>query len=199
MINAFLTAPLRDSARAKPRGRRLAACRVSGTIGMSEAEAASEPRRGGRKLTFLVLIPLVLLLCGGGAAMFLGVVPSPFSADAAAAWKGPERDPPDDPLQVVFISLPDILVNLNVSGRRLRFLKFVAALEVRDQEDAALVQQFMPRISDNFHSYMRAVQAEDLAGPEAVYRVKRDLLARVNQVVRPVQVRDVLIKEMLVQ
>ena len=167
---------------------------------MSEAEAKEQPKKkGGKKLVFLVLVPLLLALCGGAAAMLLGVVPSPLSGEAEAGPNPADAAPVDDPTKVVFVDLPDILVNLNVSGRRLRFLKFVAALEVRDQEEALLIEQFMPRITDNVHAYMRAIQAEELGGPEAVYRVKRDLLARVNQVVRPAAVRDVLIKEMLVQ
>lgn len=166
---------------------------------MSEAEAADKPKKGGRRLILLVLVPLVLALCGAGAAVFLGVVPLPTSAEAAATGREAAAVAEEDPTQVVFVDLPDILVNLNVSGRRLRFLKFVAALEVRDQEDALLIEQFMPRIADNIHAYMRAMQTEELGGSDAVHRIKRDLLTRVNQVVRPVEVRDVLIKEMLVQ
>jgi flagellar FliL protein len=97
------------------------------------------------------------------------------------------------------VTLPDLLVNLNVKGNRLRFLKFAAALEVIDQAAADRVTKLAPRITDNIHAYLRAVEVEDLGGPDAVYRVKRDLLARVNQVVRPLRVRDVLMKEMLIQ
>ena len=40
---------------------------------------------------------------------------------------------------------------------------------------------------------------EDLRGSAGIYRLREELLARVNTAVRPVQVRDVLFKEMLVQ
>lgn len=167
---------------------------------MSEADEASKPAKRGRKLIFLIVVPLVLALCGAGAAIFLGVVPMPFGDDAEAAVSDEaEVEPPFDPSTVVFVDLPELLVNLNVTGQRLRFLKFAAALEVRDEQDAEAVRQFVPRIADNIHAYMRAIQLEELAGPDAVYRVKRDLLARVNQVLQSVEVRDVLIKEMLVQ
>ena len=40
---------------------------------------------------------------------------------------------------------------------------------------------------------------EELQGSEGVYRLKEKLLVRTNEAVRPAQVRDVLVREMLVQ
>ncbi|MDX1541520.1 MAG: flagellar basal body protein FliL, partial [Geminicoccaceae bacterium] len=93
---------------------------------MSEADASEKPKKGGRKLLLLVVVPLVLALGGGAAAFFLGLFPSSASGEAEAHQAEAEVVPEDDPSQAVFVDLPDILVNLNVSGRRLRFLKFVA-------------------------------------------------------------------------
>lgn len=162
------------------------------------SEQSRPNRKRGRKLLLLVFLPLMLALGGAAAAVMLGVDFKSLVTGAGAAVA--EDDAPGlDPASVVFVDLPELLVNLNVTGARLRFLKFAATLEVGSEEEAALVKQFVPRITDNVHAYLRAVQVEELGGPDALYRVKRDLLARVNQEVRPVRVRDVLIKEMLVQ
>ena len=61
------------------------------------------------------------------------------------------------------------------------------------------MRQFVPRILDSFHMYLRAVSPEELEGSEGVYRIKEALLARTNEAVRPAEVRNVLIREMLVQ
>ena len=47
--------------------------------------------------------------------------------------------------------------------------------------------------------YLRAMRPEELQGSEGVYRIKEELLARTNDAIRPAQVRDVLVREMLVQ
>lgn len=164
---------------------------------MSDAEDVGPSKKKGRKLLLLIL-PLLLVLAGGVAAYMMGMVPLPGDTAAEAATVE-DLEKEVDPNDIVFVTLPDLLVNLNVTGNRLRFLKFAAALEVIDQEAADQVTKLTPRITDNIHAYLRAIEVEELGGPDAVYRVKRDLLARVNQVVRPLRVRDVLIKEMLIQ
>ncbi len=169
-----------------------------------ETESAAEeeqPKKGGMmKLILMIGLPLLLLLGGGAAAYLMGVIPlgDEAKANVAAESEMPEASEPE-PADIVFVDLPDLLLNLNVTGRRLRFLKVATALEVEGEEQAEVVRQFIPRILDSFHLYLRAVRPEELAGPEGVYRIKEELLVRINDTVRPAVVRDVLVKEMLVQ
>jgi flagellar FliL protein len=156
------------------------------------------------KLVLLIVIPLVLLLGGGTAAYFMGFIPVGEEAEAsdgsaAVEVAEAEEEPPVMPANVVFVDLPDLLLNLNVTGKRLRFLKVVASLEVASEEQAEIVRQMTPRILDNLHLYFRSVQPDELAGPDGVYRIKEDLLVRINDTIGPARIRDVLIKEMLVQ
>lgn len=169
-----------------------------------ENQETPPPKRGKRKLFLLVVLPLALLLLGGaGAAGYLmGVVPKSMPPGTASAETPDDAMPPQpqvDPSEIVFVNLPELLVNLNVAGKRLRFLKFSAALEVIGEDDAEVVRRFVPRVSDNIHLYLRALRIEELSGAEGVYRIKKDLLTRINQIVRPAEVREVLVKEMLVQ
>ena len=57
----------------------------------------------------------------------------------------------------------------------------------------------LPRIVDNFQVYLRELRLDDLRGSAGVYRLREELLARVNTAVRPAKIKDVLFKEMLVQ
>jgi flagellar FliL protein len=57
----------------------------------------------------------------------------------------------------------------------------------------------MPRIMDNFQVYLRELRIEDLKGSAGMYRLREELLVRVNAAAAPAKVRDVLFKEMLVQ
>ncbi len=61
------------------------------------------------------------------------------------------------------------------------------------------ISAVMPRIVDNFQIYLRELRIEDLRGSDGIYRLREELLARVNAAVAPVKVTDVLFKEMLVQ
>ena len=52
---------------------------------------------------------------------------------------------------------------------------------------------------DSFQLYLRALTPEDLNGASGLYRLKEELLARVNAAIGRAEVRDLLFKEMLVQ
>jgi flagellar FliL protein len=100
---------------------------------------------------------------------------------------------------LIFYELPDMLVNLNTDGRQPRYLKIRVALEFGDRSIVKRVEKVMPRIVDHFQVYLRELRREDLQGSAGVYRLKEELMIRVNQSVRPARVRDVLFKEMLIQ
>ncbi len=154
----------------------------------------TEPRRralSGKKLIFFIILPLVLvLLLGGGGAYFLlgGKKEEAKVEDAPQAVKA-----------LVYYNLPEILVNLNAAGRRSSFLKMTISLELTDASDIPRIQAVMPRIVDNMQSYMRELRAEDLRGSAGLFRLREELLARVNAAAQPAKVSDVLFQEVLVQ
>jgi flagellar FliL protein len=107
---------------------------------------------------------------------------------------------PPPPKPLVFFDLPDFLVNLNSGGsKKASFLKLSVSLELDSQDDTPKLQAVMPRVIDNFQIYLRELRVEDLRGSGGIYRLREELLARVNAAVAPVKVNDVLFKEMLVQ
>jgi len=160
----------------------------------AEAGAEVVPAKGmsGKKLVLFIVLPLLLVLGGGGAAAYFLL----FSGDKDAehAEKAPEP-----PKQLVFFDLPDLLVNLSSSGKQSNFLKLKVALEIEDAKNLPQIEKMVPRIVDNFQVYLRELRIDDLRGSAGVYRLKEELIARVNKAVEPTKVSDVLFKEMLIQ
>ena len=100
----------------------------------------------------------------------------------------------------VFFKVPDIVVNLNNTGRSSpSFLKISILIEVAHPEDMPAIEKVMPRIIDNFQVYLRELRLADLRGPSGIDRLREELLLRVGIAARPVQVKDVLFREMLIQ
>jgi len=168
------------------------------------AEGAAE-KGGGRKLVLILAAVLVLAGGGGAAAWFLGLFGGGKSEAAAPAQGGahPEGQggQPAEPVgpPVVFVDLPDILVNLKSTNKRPRFLKLKVALEVKDARTAEQVKLLTPRILDGFQLYLRALDADEIQGSNGMLTLKEELLARINQAVAPSRITDVLLKEILVQ
>jgi flagellar protein FliL len=163
----------------------------------AEGEGGDEPKRralSGKKLILFVIAPLVLvLLLGGGAAYFL------LGGKKEEAKVLEEKDKPQPTKALVYYNLPEILVNLNAAGRRSSFLKMTISLELESASDVPRIQAVMPRIVDNMQSYLRELRAEDLKGSAGLFRLREELLARVNAASQPAKVSDVLFQEVLVQ
>jgi flagellar protein FliL len=138
---------------------------------------------------------VVLLLITGGALYLTGMVDKFIGHKDAEKEKVVEAVAPP----AVFYDLPDLLVNLNTTGRKASFLKLSVSLELERGDDLPKIQAVMPRIIDNFQVYLRELRVEDLRGSGGTYRLREELLARVNTAAAPVKVSHVLFKEMLVQ
>ena len=78
-------------------------------------------------------------------------------------------------------------------------MKIRMSLELEDPNDIQRIESIMPRIIDNFQTYLRELRIEDLKGSAGMYRLREELLARASAAAAPVKVSDVLFKEMLVQ
>lgn len=158
-----------------------------------ETVAPTEPEvkpKGKSKLVMIAGGAVVLLLVAGAGLYFTGIVGGHKSTEKAEAAPKP----------LVFFDLPDFLVNLNAGGaKKASFLKLSVSLELERPEDTPKLQAVMPRVIDNFQVYLRELRVEDLRGSGGIYRLREELLARVNAAVAPVKVTDVLFKEMLVQ
>ena len=172
--------------------------------------AAGEPAKKGKgKLLLIVAAASVLLLGGGGAAaFFMGLLGGGAETEAHAAAAAVEEEHGGEEAGhgeaeagpgIAFVDLPDLIVNLQSTSPRLRYLKLRLSLEVKDEPSAATVRQLMPRVLDGFQLYLRALTLDDVQGAAGMQRLKEELTARVNLAVAPVAVTDVLLKEMLVQ
>ncbi|MCB9942956.1 MAG: flagellar basal body-associated FliL family protein [Geminicoccaceae bacterium] len=100
---------------------------------------------------------------------------------------------------VVFVDMPDVLVNLQSNSSRMRFLKLRVALETENTSVAQKVQALTPRIMDSFQMYLRALTIDEIKGSTGMQKLKEELMARINHAVAPERIDDLLVKEMLVQ
>ena len=172
----------------------------------SEAEAATAedaPKQGfvkkllgNKKLLIIVAAGLLLVLGGGGAGLYFFVFAGSDAKDSKTAAAAPI---PIVPPTVAFYDMPDIVVNIsNVDGSS-AYLKLSVSLEMAQADEKAALQALTPRIVDQFQGYLRELRVDDLHGSAGVLRLKEELLRRINVAAAPYPVKDVLLKEMIVQ
>jgi flagellar FliL protein len=92
-----------------------------------------------------------------------------------------------------------MLVNIQSNDGTPAYLKLSVSLEMDNDLAKTGIQALMPRLVDQFQSYLRELRLDDLKGSEGVLRVKEELLRRADAAAAPYKVRDVLLKQMIVQ
>ncbi len=163
-----------------------------------EDDDDSSDKPGGKKKLLIIIAAVLLLAIGGIAAAFYTGLLQPV-IDMITGDVAVEEEAEVASEDMVFFPLEEIIVNLNTGGRKSSFLKIKINLELTSSEDIPRIQGVMPRIMDNFQVYLRELRIEDLKGSAGMYRLREELLSRVNAAAAPAKINDVLFKEMLVQ
>ncbi len=93
------------------------------------------------------------------------------------------------------------MIGMSNSGQQDRqsIMKIKVVLEIADAKAADQIKPLLPRVEDAFQVFMRELRPSDLEGSAGMFRLKEELLRRVNLTVYPAKVDAVLFKELLVQ
>ncbi|MBK1660027.1 flagellar basal body-associated FliL family protein [Paracraurococcus ruber] len=150
------------------------------------AKAKGEKRRRGRGA--IILVAALVLLGGGGAAAYLYVP----GAAALVAGLLPAKADEHASVHPGFIELPEMTVTLTNGGRP-RQLKLTLALEVAGDPALLRPDVVTPRLYDGLVTYLRTLRDGELEGALALDRLRADLFRRVDLLLGPGVLRDVLV------
>lgn len=155
-----------------------------------EAEAPKSKKK------LVVIAAAVLLLGGGGGGAFLMKKRAAAQAEAEQSEQVAEVKKPS-----VFLDVREMLLNLSpdAGADKAKFAKLHIALELKDAKVESEVKPLMPRVEDALQIYMRDLRSTDLSGSLGLYRLREELLKRVNVAVYPARVEAVLFKDVIVQ
>ena len=99
----------------------------------------------------------------------------------------------------MYFDLDEFLVNLNNPGKQVSLLKMSVTLELPNLKTKQTVEANMPRIRDSFQVYLRELRSGDLQGSAGLHRLREELLLRINKIISPDSISDILFKEIIVQ
>lgn len=165
-------------------------------------ETTTEDTPPKKRSKMPIILGFVLALLGGGGGFFLtskgligGSTPSDSDSKVAA-----EKEGHSDGAKVIasigeFIAVDPVVVNLP-PGSKHALLRFSVQLEVA-HDYASEVEQQLPRVTDILNTYLRAVDPADLEGRAALLRIRSHLRARLDVVLGPDRVQDILIMEFI--
>lgn len=171
----------------------------------TEDEEGGAPKKkvSGKKLILFIVLP-ILILAGAGAGVYMSGLLDPLLGLGGEEQTAEGEAPPPEEEAVPaapghFLPLDEMTVTLRSTGGKARFLKLQLTLELEQAADEERIQAVMPRIVDNFQVFLRELRVEELEGSQGMYRIREELLKRVNQAASPVKIKEVLFTDMLIQ
>ena len=170
--------------------------------GFSDTEEQERPSStvAPKKKILLLLLPIFLVIGSVIGLYFSGFIDTFLVFPESES--GEEESEPQEPvnLSAVFFDVPEILVNLSARpGQKPIYFKIKVVLEMNSAADAEQAEKMLPRIIDSLQFYLREMRLEELQGSIGTYRLKEEIQGRLNRILAPVKVNDVLFKEILIQ
>ncbi|MDR6872827.1 flagellar FliL protein [Bosea sp. BE125] len=169
---------------------------MSKKSGKTDEEAAEggEASKPGKKKLIMILGGALLLAGLGGGWFFFMKQPSPEQIAAAEHAKAAKKP-------ASFVEMRDMMIGISPGGQQDRqpIIKVKVVLEIADAKVSEEIKPLLPRVEDAFQVFMRELRPADLEGSAGMYRLKEELLRRVNVTVYPAKIDAVLFKELLVQ
>lgn len=155
-----------------------------------------------KKIFLFVLVPILVLLLAGVGLYFSGMLDGVLGKNAeeeTGTYEEKEYAEEKKKGPGVFFEMPSIIVNLSSKDGTSRYLKLRVQLELAEDKDLVIIENIAPRVMDHFQTYLRELREEDLRGSAGIYRLRLELLSRVNAAVHPIEVKDILFQDILVQ
>lgn len=168
-----------------------------------EAEDGAAKPKSKKKLIIIAAAAALLVIGGGGGAyVFMAKKKDGGHGAETQAHGGGSGDAKDGAPSAAkaYVDLPEMLINLATVDRdKQRYVRLNVALEVEKAAVGEAIKPMMPRVLDSFQTHLRELRPDDIRGSSGAYRLKEELLRRVNVAVAPAKVDAVLFKDIVVQ
>ncbi len=155
---------------------------------MSTTEAIEgAPPQAASKKPMLLGAVLALVLGGGGF----------YAVQTGLILGAPAPEVTEDQIKALpnvgFVEIEPLIISLGHEAAN-RHLRFRAQLEVAEGYEAD-VRAMLPRVTDILNGYLRAVELHELEDPNALIRLRAQMLRRIQIVTGEGRVRDLLVME----
>ncbi|MEP3331937.1 flagellar basal body-associated FliL family protein [Sedimentitalea sp.] len=158
---------------------------------MSDA-VAKAPEAPVKSKKLPLILGIVLAIGGGGGGFYASSSGLLFSHGESTAVDAHEAQ--TEPLpNIAFVEIEPITISLT-GNKYVRHLRFRSQLEVNGthQDDVELI---LPRIVDVLNSYLRALDVTEFEEPQALSKLRGQMLRRIQVVAGQGRVRDLLVME----
>ena len=159
---------------------------VKFTASLEEDQEPPKPKKFNT--TVILAIIALLLLSVGGWFIYKNIIQEDEIAEKSLMG------------QTFFLDLEPITVNLRAgSENNLAWLRIKVTLEVKGQNNYDLLKKMTPKVMDVFQTYLKELKKSDLDGSFGIYKIKDEMMMRINVILAPAQIENILFQEFILQ
>lgn len=163
-----------------------------------EGEETEKPKKAKSKLLIIIIIAVLLLtLLGVGGFIVYKKVLSPPSEDVKKEQAAKEAEEEAATLGLVTPFEP-FIVNLQGEAGK-RYLKVTMQVELSSAEVSEEVTNKMPQIKDSIITVLSSKATRDLLTIEGKFKLKEEILLRINKLLKRGVVKNVYFVEFVIQ
>lgn len=96
-----------------------------------------------------------------------------------------------------FFELPEITTNLAPNNDKESWIKFAITLQLENSKDQDALDKKIPMIKDSIIVFLREIRSSDLASSGGSMMLKTELMKRINKIMYPITLKDILFREIL--
>ncbi len=152
-----------------------------------------KPKQGKLKKILSILVPIVLLIIGA-VYFFLFVIKAPKNEDVIHEDVGkPKYNATLE--QNSYLDIDPIIVGLTSIGPTREYLKIDMTLRVGNEKESQAIIEKMPLIKDALIVFLRSLRSSDFNSSSSTIYLREEITKRINKIVAPVSVKEVLFQE----
>jgi flagellar FliL protein len=183
---------------------------AAGADATASAEGEGGEAAGGKKklpmLMIIIAAAALVVVGGGGTTAFLLLHKSKPAATKVAEVKpkakkkekGKDAKPEegmgktsDGPGGVTYYAFPTVLSDMQGADGRPGQVKLDMTFELANADIADNINDNMPRVKDMLQTFLRELRPEDISGSEGDFRLRQELMRRVNLIIAPAQINTI--------
>lgn len=154
------------------------------TNSQSTEKESNTSKQSKAFISFAILLVLIIL----------GLTVYHFTRDKNNAISSSSQD------VTMFVPIDEITVNLkNTSESNGGWLRIKVTLEVNGKSNYDIVSKMTPKVIDIFQAYLKELRRSDLDGSFGIYKIKDEMMMRINNVLYPAKIDNILFQEILIQ
>ena len=174
-------------------------------MAVEERDGTGEPgeKGSGMKILIILIIFLIVLLgvTIGGIITYNKILAPSLGLTPlfGASEKGAEKESIKEEVgSGTMFPVPPFIVNLADTGGN-RFIKVTVQLELGNKEMVAELERKMPKIQDQIITVLSSKKLEEVITADGKFRLKAEMMARMNQFMRTGAISNIYYTEFVVQ